>query len=81
MGIAPEMLQAIFSPFVQQPQSLERSRGGLGLGLAIVRSLVAQHNGSVRAESKGLGWGSEFIVELPVLDPGKATRAGMLSWP
>lgn len=65
MGIAPEMLQTIFSPFVQQPQSLEHSRGGLGLGLAIVRSLVAEHNGSVRAESQGVGRGSEFIVELP----------------
>jgi PAS domain S-box-containing protein len=68
IGIAPEMLGTIFDAFVQQPQSLERAGGGLGLGLAIVRSLVAAHGGSVRAESEGLNRGSEFIVELPAVD-------------
>jgi signal transduction histidine kinase len=77
MGIAPEMLQNIFDPFVQQPQGLERSRGGLGLGLAIVRSLVAQHNGSVHAESQGVGCGSTFVVELPLMEPqGQVGSAG-----
>jgi signal transduction histidine kinase len=65
IGIAPEMLRGIFDPFVQQPEALDRSRGGLGLGLAIVKSLLVQHGGSVRAASEGLGRGSEFVVELP----------------
>jgi PAS domain S-box-containing protein len=65
IGIAPEMLANVFEPFVQQGQSIERSRGGLGLGLAIVRSLVTAHGGRVRAESAGLGHGSTFVVELP----------------
>jgi signal transduction histidine kinase/ActR/RegA family two-component response regulator len=68
IGIAGEMLDGIFEAFVQQPQSIERARGGLGLGLAIVRSLVEQHGGSVRAQSEGVGLGSEFIVELPAAD-------------
>jgi signal transduction histidine kinase len=68
VGIAPEMLQGVFEPFVQQPGTVERSRGGLGLGLAIVRSLVIAHGGVVRAVSEGLGRGSEFIVELPALE-------------
>lgn len=70
IGIPPELLEGIFDAFVQQPDILERSRGGLGLGLAIVRSLVIQHGGIVRAESEGPGRGSEFIVELPALDTG-----------
>jgi PAS domain S-box-containing protein len=65
IGIAPEMLGTVFEPFVQQGQSIERSRGGLGLGLAIVRSLVTAHGGRVRAESAGPGQGSTFVVELP----------------
>ncbi|HVV48168.1 MAG TPA: ATP-binding protein [Polyangia bacterium] len=70
-GIAPEMLGKVFDVFFQQPQSLDRSKGGLGLGLAIVRSLVELHGGSVSAASAGLGRGSEFVVELP-LAPGAA---------
>jgi signal transduction histidine kinase len=64
-GIAPEMLSRVFDAFVQQPQTIERSRGGLGLGLAIVKSLVEQHGGTVRALSPGIGQGSEFVVDLP----------------
>jgi signal transduction histidine kinase len=75
VGIAPDMLAHIFDPFVQQPQSLERSKGGLGLGLAIVRSLVEMHGGSVSAVSDGVGTGSEFIVELP-LAPGAEDGVG-----
>jgi PAS domain S-box-containing protein len=66
VGIAPEMLDGIFEAFVQQPQSLDRSKGGLGLGLAIVRNLVALHGGTVSASSQGVGKGSEFVVELPL---------------
>jgi CheY-like chemotaxis protein/two-component sensor histidine kinase len=71
VGIAPGMLNRIFDLFVQQPQSLDRSKGGLGLGLAIVRSLVELHGGHVSASSEGLGKGSEFTVELPLASPGE----------
>jgi CheY-like chemotaxis protein len=60
------MLKRVFDVFYQQPQSLDRSKGGLGLGLAIVRSLVDLHGGSVSARSAGAGKGSEFVVELPL---------------
>lgn len=72
LGIAPDMLDAIFRPFVQQSQAPGQSIGGLGLGLAIVRSLVEAHGGTVRAESEGLGRGSEMIVELPAVGPEAA---------
>ncbi len=65
IGIAPEMLDRVFELFEQQPQALDRSAGGLGLGLAIVRSLVQMHGGRVRATSNGAGQGSEFIIEFP----------------
>jgi hypothetical protein len=68
IGIAPDMRHTIFEPFVQQPQTLERSHGGLGLGLAIVRSLVEKHGGTVHVESDGLNRGSEFIIHLPAID-------------
>ena len=66
VGIAHDMLARIFEPFVQETQSLERSKGGLGLGLAIVRSLVELHGGSVSVSSEGLGHGAEFVVDLPL---------------
>jgi CheY-like chemotaxis protein len=65
IGIAPEMIGRIFDLFVQQPQTLDRSSGGLGLGLAIARSLVVMHGGTITAHSDGLGKGSEFVIELP----------------
>jgi CheY-like chemotaxis protein/two-component sensor histidine kinase len=67
-GIEPEMLPRVFDLFVQQPQTLERSRGGLGLGLAIVRSLVELHGGSVSGTSGGRGAGSEFAIRLPLAE-------------
>jgi signal transduction histidine kinase/CheY-like chemotaxis protein len=75
VGIAPQTLPHVFEPFVQEAQSLERSRGGLGLGLAIVRSLTELHGGSVSATSEGLGKGSEFVIHLP-LAPGAEEREG-----
>jgi signal transduction histidine kinase/DNA-binding response OmpR family regulator len=69
IGIPPEMLTRIFEMFVQEPQALDRAKGGIGLGLAIVRSLVDLHRGKVWATSQGPGTGSELIVELP-LAPG-----------
>jgi signal transduction histidine kinase/CheY-like chemotaxis protein len=65
IGIAPEFLDRVFDQFVQLPQGIDRAVGGLGLGLAIVRNLVERHGGRVRAQSAGLGRGSQFIVELP----------------
>jgi signal transduction histidine kinase len=66
MGLAPEMLESIFEPFTQGDFSLHRARGGLGLGLAVVKGLVEQHGGRVSAHSAGLGRGSEFVVRLPL---------------
>lgn len=65
VGIEPDMLPRVFELFVQERQSLARSQGGLGLGLAIVRSLVALHGGTVTAASRGRGQGSVFTVRLP----------------
>jgi len=64
-GIPPALLPLVFERFVQGEQALERSAGGLGLGLAIARSLVELHGGVIRAESAGVGRGSRFIVTLP----------------
>ncbi len=66
-GIAPEMLPHIFNMFVQGERTLDRSQGGLGIGLTIVRNLVELHGGTVTAESCGLGQGSEFVLCLPAL--------------
>lgn len=68
-GINPELLPRVFDLFVQGTQTSERSLGGLGIGLAIVRKLVEMHEGSVSAESPGLGLGSEFTVRIPIIEP------------
>jgi signal transduction histidine kinase/CheY-like chemotaxis protein len=65
-GIAPELLPQVFDLFVQGRQSLDRHVGGLGLGLAIVRTLVELHGGRVAAASEGEGRGSRFSVWLPL---------------
>jgi signal transduction histidine kinase len=65
IGMRPEMLPVVFDLFVQGRQGLDRSEGGLGLGLSIVKSLVLLHHGSVEAHSAGPGRGSEFVVLLP----------------
>jgi two-component system, chemotaxis family, CheB/CheR fusion protein len=65
MGISPEMLPRIFDLFAQADQSLDRSQGGLGIGLALVKSLVGMHSGSIVVRSAP-DQGSEFIVRLPV---------------
>jgi signal transduction histidine kinase len=70
VGIAPEVLPGIFDLFTQADRSLDRSHGGLGIGLSLVRSLVEMHHGRVEAHSAGLGQGSEFRVHLPRLVEG-----------
>jgi CheY-like chemotaxis protein len=64
-GISTELLPSVFELFVQGARTLERSQGGLGLGLSLVRSLVELHGGSVSAHSNGSGQGSIFTVRLP----------------
>ncbi|HLH30420.1 MAG TPA: PAS domain S-box protein, partial [Terriglobia bacterium] len=64
-GISPTMLADIFEMFVQDEQGLERSTGGLGIGLTLVRQIVELHGGQVEAHSDGVGKGSEFVVRLP----------------
>ncbi len=66
MGISLELLPHVFEPFTQAQQTLARSQGGLGLGLALVRRLVGMHGGSVRATSEGEDRGTEFIVRFPL---------------
>jgi signal transduction histidine kinase/ActR/RegA family two-component response regulator len=66
-GIAPELLGAIFEAFVQAPQDYARARGGLGLGLTLVKRLAEMHGGKVTAHSEGLGKGACFTVRLPAI--------------
>jgi signal transduction histidine kinase/CheY-like chemotaxis protein len=64
-GIAPGLLERAFDPFIQAPQSLDRPHGGLGLGLALVKSVVEQHGGQVTIDSPGAGRGTEVTIVLP----------------
>ena len=65
MGIPTDMLARVFDMFTQVPHAIERSQGGLGIGLTLVKRLVELHGGQVEAKSGGPGLGSEFIVRLP----------------
>ncbi|MFL5408294.1 MAG: ATP-binding protein, partial [Myxococcales bacterium] len=66
VGISPELIDSIFDMFVQAESSLDRSQGGMGIGLTLVKSLVELHGGSVAVRSEGRGHGSEFVVRLPL---------------
>ncbi len=74
-GIAPEVLAHLFEPFMQAPQTVERSRGGLGLGLAMVRGLIELHGGKVSISSQGPGCGTEITAVLPSSDPPTVVEA------
>ncbi|MBV8515962.1 MAG: response regulator [Acidobacteria bacterium] len=74
-GIDPKFLPHVFDRFRQADASSSRKHGGLGLGLAIVSSLVEAHSGNIRAESEGIGKGSSFIVTLPLLEHGSRVAA------
>jgi CheY-like chemotaxis protein len=69
IGMTRETLDRIFEPFNQADNSLERSRGGLGLGLALTRGLIHLHGGTCFAQSKGLGHGATFTLTLPCVAP------------
>lgn len=74
IGISPEMLPRVFDLFVQADHPPTKSQGGLGVGLTLVKNLVALHGGTVEAHSPGLGKGCEFVVRLPLMD-GKQPKA------
>jgi len=75
-GVAAEFLPFIFDRFRQADSTITRRHGGLGLGLAIVRHLVELHDGTVAAESAGEGYGTAFIVRLPLAESGEGARPG-----
>lgn len=85
VGISQPMLARLFEPFAQADETLDRSEGGLGLGLSLVKGLVEAHGGEVSAHSEGLGQGAELVVRLPLeeapvaqpatLRPGPTERA------
>ena len=74
-GIPPEMLERIFEQFTQVDPTRSPARGGMGLGLTLVRKLTALHGGSVEARSEGPGRGSEFILSLPLLPHAQVSPA------
>jgi signal transduction histidine kinase/CheY-like chemotaxis protein/CHASE3 domain sensor protein len=67
MGIGPALISRLFQPFTQAADGASRSRGGLGLGLALAKTLVELHHGAIEAHSDGPGHGAEFVVRLPLL--------------
>lgn len=81
IGMNADVLARLFQPFMQAEATLDRSKGGLGLGLVLIKGLVEQQGGSVEAHSEGLGQGSRFTVRLPldVTEPEESTREQALS--
>jgi CheY-like chemotaxis protein len=75
VGIAPDVLPRVFELFYQADHTLERTQGGLGVGLPLARRLIELHGGSIEAHSAGPGRGSEFVVRLPVAEGGLAAPA------
>jgi two-component system CheB/CheR fusion protein len=68
VGIVPDMLDQIFELFVQSRDTLDRSEGGLGVGLTLVKAIIELHGGTIRAFSRGPGFGSEFTIQLPLVN-------------
>jgi PAS domain S-box-containing protein len=79
IGIAADQLPRLFDMFTQIDTGLERSQGGLGIGLNLVKQLVEMHGGRVEARSEGLGKGSEFVVHFPLLVEAFGAEAGALT--
>jgi PAS domain S-box-containing protein len=76
VGIAQELLPNVFNLFMRGERTFDRSQGGLGVGLTLVRKLVQRYGGTVKAQSEGPGRGSEFIVHLPAPVPQEASAGG-----
>lgn len=85
IGMDPDFMQRVFEPFIQADRSIDRSRGGLGLGLALVKGLAELHRGTVDVHSDGPGRGSRFTVSLPLdaagLQAAEPPRADRLAAP
>ncbi len=75
-GIAAQDLPNLFRMFSQGPSAVERAKGGLGIGLALARSLVELHGGTIEAHSEGIGKGSEFVVRLPIIALPAGAQSG-----
>lgn len=73
LGVEPSMQARLFAPFTQADSTLDRSRGGLGLGLSLVKALTEMHGGTVSVASDGIGKGTEFTVCLPLSTPASPT--------
>jgi CheY-like chemotaxis protein len=76
VGIPAELLPRVFDMFAQVDRNLDRAQGGLGIGLALAKSLVEMHGGTIEARSDGPGRGSEFIVRLPASEAAPRPAAG-----
>ena len=72
VGISPDLLPRIFDLFVQSERTLDRSQGGLGIGLSVVKRLIEMHGGQVQASSEGLGRGANFEIRLPLIERPRA---------
>ena len=81
LGMSPEVLQRAFELFYQEERSSDRARGGLGIGLTLVRQLVELHGGTVEATSDGEGRGSRFTIRLPLSVPGGPSETGLVAAP
>jgi signal transduction histidine kinase len=68
VGMSKQLIESAFDLFVQGDRTLDRSQGGLGIGLTLVKRIVQLHGGSVTATSAGPGLGTEFVVSLPITD-------------
>lgn len=76
-GIPPESLDTIFDPFVQLGTSCEHGQAGLGMGLPLVRMIVERHDGTIAAESDGIGTGARFVVRLPRAESSLSNNQGL----
>lgn len=74
VGMEPEMMRRLFVPFAQADRTLDRTKGGLGLGLALVKGLVDLHEGQITASSDGPGRGAEFTIRLPLMETPVSLR-------
>jgi len=82
MGLDPSLLRDIFEPFVQGAATLDRTEGGMGVGLSVVRSLVEMHGGTIEAHSEGPGHGTEFIARLPrTSEAARPAARSRIRWP